>query len=224
VDEHVSCPHGHDVPAGATLCPVCWVRVSGEGKDLSLAGKVESRVPMPLIALGVGAVVFIVGVAVALVLSGGQSGDAVAGPDVTTSSAVAPQPAPTPSASGLVSVAAPLAATLADPVSASSSETCRITTRNQSIPCVSDGTAITFIVCVPDETALLEVQYRPTPDATWENASADVELTHNVSCGDTGLLASVSVAFAADPADIARWRLVGRDDAGDRVWKSPLRS
>lgn len=225
-----TCPRGHEVDADAVLCTVCWVRLDGEdpkAKRARLLGLTWP--PSPTAAAVVGGVLLVTGVAGSLLLVDSTS------PQIVASEASAPAavasapaaPAATPAATPLVdtatAVTAPLAATVTDPVTASPDGACVIQTRDQSIPCTVLGDTVSFEVCVPAATVALEVRTRPVPDAPWQDVSADITIGDQGTCSGSDVTAAVT-ADALGVASDAKWRLVGRDAAGERLWKSSLRS
>jgi hypothetical protein len=68
------------------------------------------------------------------------------------------------------------------------------------------------------------VRTRSTPDDEWVDVPSDVVLIPGGSCASDGQRADVALTAAQFDLAEAKWRLVGRDGSGDKLWKSPLRA
>lgn len=192
-----TCPRGHELAENAVYCTVCWIRVEPVDPEVIAARKRrQRRIWIPL--MGAGAVAL--GVVVGGSLGNGSGGSAGTDPALVAAEAppAAPAPAepsapaPSPSAAEVV-VAAPLAATVAEP------------------------TPRTLEACVPDAADTVVLKGRSTTDEPWVEAPADIVIGEQASCPD----GEVSVTVASD-TDAQRWRLVVRDDSGDRIGKITL--
>ena len=192
-----TCPRGHELAENAVYCTVCWIRVEPVDPEVVAARKRrQRRIWIPL--MGAGAVAL--GVAAGGALGTGSGGGADTQSAVVAAeappAASAPEdssaPAPSPSAAEVV-VAAPLAAT------------------------VAETTPRTLEACLPDAAASVQLKGRSSTDEPWVEAPADIVVGGQEACAE----GEVSVTVASD-SDAQRWRLVVRDDSGDRIGKLTL--
>ena len=218
-----TCPRGHAVAPDAVLCTVCWVRLDGEN-PVTKRERILNVVARPMTAAVVGGVVLAAGVGAALVLSGPTpSSDVVAGEAPTIASSAKATPSPSASVEEQATVTSvPLAATVADPVLTGPDGACLLTTLDQEVPCRLEADLVRFDVCVPADTSILELRTRESADAEWQDVAADVVLLQGGSCANGELRADVAVDAAAFTVSDSKWRLVGRDSGGDKLWKSKL--
>jgi hypothetical protein len=117
----------------------------------------------------------------------------------------------------------PLAATVASPVVTGPDGTCVLDVLDQQATCRAEGDLVRFEVCVPAETAAVEVRTRGTSADPWADVSSDVVLIPGSDCAAEGQRADIALAAAVFDVTESKWRLVGRDTGGDRLWKSKLR-
>lgn len=222
-----TCPRGHAVAPDAVLCTVCWVRLDGED-PVSKRARILSLVSQPLVAVVVGGVVLAAGVGASLILANPTAPPAVVAgeaPAEATPSAASPSPSASASASASeqpVVTAVPLAATIVAPVVTGPDGACRLSALDQQVTCLTEGELVRFEVCVPDETSAVDVRTRPTKDDEWTDVAADVVLLPGDGCGAERLRADVAMAAETFTVTESRWRLVGRDSSGDKLWKSKL--
>jgi len=228
MDAPATCPRGHPVEPDAVLCTVCWVRLDGED-PASKRSRILDLPIKPTSAAVVGGIVLAAGVGAALLMSGQSAPAAVVAVEASPTS-VAPAPssspaAPTPSPSATdqsVVTSVPLAATVTDPVSAGTDEACVLATLDQQVPCRAEGDLVRFEVCVPGDTGLLEVRGRQSKADEWEDVPADVVLLTGGGCASDAARADIAVTAATFASSDSKWRLVGRDDAGEKLWKSKI--
>lgn len=222
MDTITTCPRGHALEENAVLCTVCWIRVVPEDPEVIAARKRRARrIWIPL--FGAGAVLVGVGIGGALEPYIASSTDSAV---VMAEAAAVPVEAPaTADDSAAVAVEEPvavevdpLAATVADPVGADSGA-CVVTLRNQTVDCVTSGEELALTVCVPDTTATIAVATRSSGE--WQPVSSTVTLGQASGCA-AGTVAADLVVPASTGSDGNDWRIVSRDDAGAKVWKSPL--
>lgn len=224
MDTITTCPRGHALEENAVLCTVCWIRVVPEDPEVVAARRRRARrIWLPL--FGAGAVLVGVGLGGALEPYIGQGADTsvvVAGEAAPITPVATAAPADDVAAESVeepVTVAVdPLAATVADPVG-SGADACAVTLRNQSVDCVSVGDELTFSICVPDATTSVTVATRASGE--WEPVSSTVTLGQASAC-PTGTTAADLVVPDFAGSDGSDWRIVSRDEAGAKVWKSPL--
>ena len=202
-----TCPRGHELAENAVYCTVCWIRVEPVDPEVIAARKRrQRRIWIPL--FGAGAVAL--GVAVGGTLGAGsgiEPGAVVAGeaapgpvpvdepPAAEPSIAAAGPDAAGPDAAGAApeTVAAPLAATVAEPAGR------------------------TLTTCVPDGTATVLLKGRSDKDQPWAEIPADTSLGGRGDCPEGEVEATVSAVTEAD-----RWRVITLDDAGERVGRATV--
>lgn len=239
----VTCPRGHAVAPDAVLCTVCWVRLDGEDPQ-SKRARILNVVSRPAGVAVVGGVVLATGIGAAFILANpsappaivaGDSAVVIASPSATAApSASSEQTADAaPSASSLPSAissadeplvtSVPLAATVVGPVTTGPDGTCLLDVLDQETACSAEGELVRFEVCVPAGTATVVVRTRSTPDDEWADVSSDVVLLPGDGCASDGQRADVALAAAGFDVTQSKWRLVGRDTSGDKLWKSKLR-
>lgn len=220
-----TCPRGHAVASDAVLCTVCWVRLDGED-PVSKRARILSLVSQPVVAVVVGGVVLAAGVGASLILANPTAPPAVVAgeaPAATTPLAASPSPSASASASEQpVVTAVPLAATVVAPVVTGPDGACRLSVLDQQVTCLTQGELVRFEVCVPGETSAVDVRTRPTKDDEWTDVAADVVILPGDGCAADGLRADVALTAEAFTVNESRWRLVGRDSSGDKLWKSKL--
>jgi hypothetical protein len=227
-----TCPRGHAVAPDAVLCTVCWVRLDGEDPQNKRA-RILNLVSRPVGVAVAGGVVLAVGVGVALLLANPSAPPAVVAGDasiVIASPAAVPSPTVIPSPAASTSAAdqplvtsVPLAATVARPVVTGPGGECLLDVLDQQAACSAEGDLVRFEVCVPAETAAVELRTRETKDDPWTDVSSDVVLIPGSGCAADGQRADVALAAAVFDVAESKWRLVGRDTSGDKLWKSKLR-
>jgi hypothetical protein len=162
----------------------------------------------------------IVGIAVGGALgtsTGNSDASVVALPPTVTASAPAPSAPGTSSAEPVSVVAAPLAATVADPVQTPADAGCVVIVRDQEIPCSTSDDRIEFTVCVPDATTLIRVGTRPNGNVVFSDASSEIALGGPSDCPVGEIAADIAIdSFSPLPT----WRIAGRDKADVKIWKS----
>ena len=208
------CPRGHAVEENAVYCTVCWVRLEPEDPEVVAARRRRRRFRLPFIA----AAAVLIGAGAGMVLSQTRTTepDLVAEPAASAPVAIVAA-GPSPAAEQPVTVSAPEAATVADPVIASESA-CSIAIDGTSSPCTLTDGRLVFQVCVPEDTATLQARSRASEGADWVDASTDVVLGTAEGC-DAGFVTADVVVDAADAGD-GSWKLVARNGAGDKLWKA----
>lgn len=214
-----TCPRGHPVAPDAVLCTVCWVRLDGED-PVTKRSRILRIATKPVSAAVVGGIVLGAGVGAALLVNAPSTPSAVVAVEAAPTIA-----APTPSASATVQpdvTSVPLAATVTNPIVAGPDTVCILTTLDQQVTCRTEGDLVRFEVCVPGATELLVVRSRQSKDDVWEDVPADVVLLAGGSCASEDARADVAVKTVAFSVSDSNWRLVGRDDAGEKLWKSKL--
>jgi hypothetical protein len=225
METSATCPRGHAVAPDAVLCTVCWVRLDGED-PVSKRARILSLVSQPVVAVVVGGVVLAAGVGASLILANPTAPPAVVAgeaPAATTPSAASPSASASASASDQpVVTAVPLAATIVAPVVTGPDGTCRLSALDQQVTCLTEGELVRFEVCVPAETSRVDVRTRPTKDDKWTDMVADVVLLRGDGCAADLLRADVALTAETFTVNDSRWRLVGRDSSGDKLWKSKL--
>ncbi len=117
----------------------------------------------------------------------------------------------------------PLAATIVTPVDTGPDGACLLTALDQQITCLTEGELVRFEVCVPAGTSTVDLRTRPSADGTWSDAPADVVLLPGGGCAADAQRADVALAAATFTPTESRWRLVGRDSSGEKLWKSKVR-
>jgi hypothetical protein len=235
-----TCPRGHAVEPGAVLCTVCWVRLDGEDPQ-SKRNRILSLVSRPVAVAVVGGVVLAAGVGGALLLANpsappavvaGASSVVVSSPSPSdstgdaTSEAPGDSPTPSPSESAAdqpLVTSVPLAATVANPVVTGPDGTCVLDVLDQQATCRTEGDLVRFEVCVPAQTAAVELRTRSTKKDPWTDVSSDIVLIPGSGCAADGQRADVALAAAVFDVTESKWRLVGRGTGGDKLWKSKLR-
>jgi hypothetical protein len=225
-----TCPRGHEVAPDAVLCTVCWVRLDGEDPE-SKRARALNLVSRPVGVAVVGGVVLAAGVGAALILANpstppavvaGDSSIVIASPSASPSVSASPA-ASAPAAEQPLVTSVPLAATVASPVVTGPDGTCVLDVLDQQATCRAEGDLVRFEVCVPAETAAVEVRTRGTSADPWTDVSSDIVLIPGSGCAADGQRADVALAAAVFDVTESKWRLVGRDTGGDRLWKSKLR-
>lgn len=219
-----TCPRGHAVAPDAVLCTVCWVRLDGED-PVSKRARILNLISQPRVAVVVGGVVLAAGVGASLILANPTTTPAVVAGE---SPAVVTPPSPSPSASASaaeqpVVTAVPLAATVVAPVVTGPDGTCLLSALDQQVTCLTEGELVRFEVCVPSETSAVGLRTRPSQDDAWTDVVADAVLLPGGGCSADGLRADVALTAATFTVNESRWRLVGRDSDGDKLWTSKLR-
>jgi hypothetical protein len=216
-----TCPRGHAVAPDAVLCTVCWVRLDGED-PVSKRARILNLVSQPLVAVVVGGVVLAAGVGASLILADPTAPSAAV---VAGEAPQVPSPSPSPSTQSEqpVVTSVPLAATIATPLVTGPDGACELRTLDQRATCRTEGELVRFEVCAPTDTATVVLRTRLSADGEWADVAADVVLLPGGDCANDGVRADVAVAAAAFTVADTDWRLVGRDDSGDRLWKSRLR-
>lgn len=217
-----TCPRGHTVAPDAVLCTVCWVRLDGED-PVSKRARVLNLVAQPRIALVAGAVVLAAGVGASLLLANPTPPPAVVAGEAPAAAA-SPSPSPSPSTPDQpVVTSVPLAATIVTPVVTGPDGACLLSVLDQQVTCRTEGDLVRFELCVPGETSTVDVRTRLSADDEWADVVADVVLLPGDDCAADGVRADVALAAATFTVNESRWRLVGRDVSGDKLWKSKLR-
>ena len=217
-----TCPRGHTVAPDAVLCTVCWVRLDGED-PVSKRARVLNLVSQPRIALVAGAVVLAAGVGASLLLASPTAPPAmVAGEASLPVASSTPDPSPSASAEPVVT-SVPLAATIVAPGVTGPDGACLLSVLDQQVTCRTEGELVRFEVCVPAETSTVDVRTRSSADDEWADVLADVVLLPGDDCAADGVRADVALAAATFTVNESRWRLVGRDVGGDKLWKAKLR-
>jgi hypothetical protein len=217
-----TCPRGHAVAPDAVLCTVCWVRLDGEDPQTKRA-RILNLVSQPLVAIVVGGVVLAAGVGGALMLANPTPPPAVVAGEVTLPVA-SPSASPSPSAEQPTVTSVPLAATVVSPVVTDPDGTCLLSTLDQQVTCATEGELVRFEICVPAESSTVVVRTRSSTDDEWTDVAADVVLLPGDGCAADDVRADVALAATAFAVAESTWRLVGRDDSGDKLWKSKLRA
>jgi hypothetical protein len=223
-----TCPRGHAVAPDAVLCTVCWVRLDGED-PVSKRARILNLVAQPKVAAVAGGIVLAAGVGASLILA-----NPTAPPSVVAEQAPRPAASPSPVTSSSpgpsstaqdqpVVTSVPLAATIVTPVVTSPDGACRLKVLDQQVTCLTEGELVRFEVCVPSGTSSVDVRTRPSAEAEWTDVAADIVLLPGGDCASDGVRADVALAADAFTVNESRWRLVGRDDSGDKLWKSRLR-
>jgi hypothetical protein len=209
------------VAPDAVLCTVCWVRLDGED-PASKRARILNLVSQPVVAAVVGGVVLAAGVGAALILANPTEPAAVmAGESPALVTPASPRPSgQAPDQPVVTSV--PLAATIVAPVVTGPDGACLLRALDQDVACVNEGELVRFEVCVPSGTSAVDLRTRPSTDEAWADVSADIVLLPGGPCAADGLRADVALAATAFTVTESRWRLVGRDDSGDKLWKSRL--
>ena len=218
-----TCPRGHAVAPDAVLCTVCWVRLDGED-PVSKRARILNLVSQPVVAIVVGGVVLAAGVGASLILANPSAPPAVVAgeaPAVATPAAASPSASASASEQRVVT-AVPLAATIVAPVVTGPDGTCRLSAIDQQVTCLTEGELVRFEVCVPAETSGVDVRTRPTKDEKWTDVAADVVLLPGDGCAADRLRADVALTAETFTVTESRWRLVGRDASGDKLWASKL--
>ena len=212
MDTPTNCPRGHALDEGSIYCTVCWIRVVPvDPIEAAARLRRRRRTFLGITLLAVTGVV--IGSVTGRVLGGGSDSTAVmALPPVAS----APSSAAPPMEAAVV--AAPLAATVADPVSADGG--CSVQVRGQELACTLINDRLTFTVCVPDGTERIRVRTRGTSSGPWQDATYDINLGTGTACPRNEI--SAEVAIDATSMDAAKWRIFGRDDQREKLWKSPL--
>jgi hypothetical protein len=210
------------------LCTVCWVRLDGED-PVSKRARILDVVAQPKVAVVVGGVVLAAGVGASLMLANPsappsvvaeQAPRTVASPSSVTSST--PDPSATAPDQPVVT-SVPLAATIVTPVVTGPDGACRLDVLDQQVTCLTEGQLVRFEVCVPSDTSSVDVRTRPSANAEWSDVAADVVLLPGGDCAAADVRADVALPAATFTVNESRWRLVGRDVSGDKLWKSQLR-
>ncbi len=222
MDTPAECPRGHALNAGTTHCTICWVRVVPEDPTEAAARRRRRRHTILGISL-----LAVTGLVIGGV-TGRVLGDRPSGPTILAQEPVAPAPTSSPTDSSSTPeeattiVAAPLAATVADPVTAPADGSCSVQVRDQEVACGLANERLTFTVCVPDGTERIRVRTRGANTDPWQDASFDVALgiDAGVGCPRNEIAADLSIATTA--VDAAKWRIVGRDSQRTKLWMSPL--
>ena len=212
-----TCPRGHAVEADAVYCTVCWIRVEPEDPQRAAALSRRRRRTFLGIPLLIASSV-IIGIAVGQVL-----GNRAAGPEVVAlpaPSVSATIPVIPSDAASAAAVAAPLAASVADPVMSASASACLLQLRDQNAPCAIGPDTTTVTVCVPEVTTVLTVEMRPAGSDTWQDVSTQARLDGAGSCPSGSLAAELAIDATGIGSDGAAWRIKALDSAGARVWKS----
>jgi hypothetical protein len=225
MDPVTECPRGHPLAEDAVYCTVCWIRVQPEDPEVVSARTKRRRwLFMGIPLLGGSAIIVGIAVGGALGTSTGNSGaSVVALPPTVTASAPAPSAPSTPITSSTAAaepvsvVAAPLAATVADPVKTPADAACIAIVRDQEVACVTSDDRLEFTVCVPDATTLIRVGTRPNDNVVFSDASSEIELGGPSDCPAGEIAAAIAIdSFSPLPT----WRIVGRDKADLKIWKS----
>lgn len=216
--EVLKCPRGHDVAEGAVLCTVCWVRLVPEDPEVVAARRRQRRrrIWLPFAAasaIGIGALV-------GATLASSSSPEPAIVAAAAAPSAAAPAPQPVGSAEAVVVVAQPEAATIADPIAPGLGD-CTVSVLEQDAECTVDGDVLTFQICVAESTSAVQVRTRVDEASEWQDVSSTVTLGADDTCGTGEMTADVEVSAAAVAAD-AKYRLVGTDAVGGKLWKSKL--
>lgn len=216
-----TCPRGHAVAPDAVLCTVCWVRLDGED-PVSKRARILNLVSQPLVAVVVGGVVLAAGVGASLIVANPTEPSAVVAGEAPALVAP-PSPSPSPEASDQpVVTSVPLAATVAAPIVTGPDGGCVLDTLDQQVTCLTEGEFVRFEICVPADTSTVDVRTRPSADVEWTDVSANVVLLPGGGCAADGLRADIALSAEDFTVNEARYRLVGRDSGGDRLWKSKL--
>ncbi len=218
------CPRGHDLAENAVYCTVCWIRVEPEDPAIVEArARRRRRIWIPLFA----ASSVLVGVAVGGTLAAQSTASVVAESEASSAQAnttASPDGEPTSDgtseAAPVTATNVPLAATVVEPVV--DQEECTARLLDQDVACAVDAEALAFTVCVPEATALMRARSRAADSDEWLTAASDVVLGGAGACAPGSVSAQVSIAAAAAGADGSTWRMVGRDTADQKIWKSRL--
>ncbi|MCX6432049.1 MAG: hypothetical protein NTX29_04435 [Actinobacteria bacterium] len=212
MDTPARCPRGHALNEGTIFCTVCWIRVVPED-PIEAAARLRRRrrTFLGISLLAVTGVV--IGSVTGQVLTGSSDGTTVVALPL-----VASTPASAAPSEATAVVAAPLAATVADPVSAEGN--CTVQVRGQDLPCTLVNDRLTFTVCVPAGTQRIRVRTRGSSSEPWQDATYVISLGTGTNCPTNEI--SAEVAIDATSIDAAKWRIVGRDDQREKLWKSPL--
>ena len=182
------CPRGHDLAENAVYCTVCWVRVAPEDPErVAARRRRQRRVWFPL--LGAGAVALGIAAGGTLGSSTGPVGDAVTAAAPVADVPVPASAEPTPMEEPVTVMAAPMAATFAEP------------------------TLLT--VCVPQDASDVTVRIRRVDDQPWQDESADISLDGRGACPSDEVEATVS--FDETLSEGTRVKIVARNDAGERL-------
>jgi hypothetical protein len=221
----ITCPRGHPVEDEAVLCTVCWVRLDGEDPENKRA-RALNLVSRPVVAAVVGAVVLAAGVGAAIILANPSAPPGVIAGE---SAVVIAPPSPSESAEEPSAVeqpivtSVPLAATVVSPAATGADSPCLLNVLDQEAACRTEGDLVRFEVCVAAETSTVEIRTRPSADDKWADVSSDVVFLPGDGCAAGGQRADVALAAASFDVTESKWRLVGRDSTGDKLWKSKLR-
>lgn len=227
-----TCPRGHAVAPDAVLCTVCWVRLDGEAPE-SKRARILNLVSRPVGIAVAGGVVLAAGVGAALLLANPSAPPAVVAGDapiIVASPAAIPSPTeiPSPAASAPAAdqplvTSVPLAATVVSPVVTGPDGECLLDVLDQQAVCRAEGDLVRFEVCVPADTAAVELRTRGTKKDPWTDVSSDVVLIPGSGCAADGQRADIALSAAGFDVAESKWRVVGRDGSGDKLWKSKLR-
>ena len=200
MDTPAECPRGHALNEGTTYCTVCWVRVVPEDPAEMAARRTRRRHTILGISLLAVTGVLVGGVA-GKVIGGTSSGPTImAMPLVASATPSAPASTTASSAPDAPTtvVAAPLAATVADPVTGPGDGNCAVQVRGQEVACNLGDDQLTFTVCVPAGTERIRVRTRGTSSEPWQDASYDVALgiDAGADCPSNEIAADVSSEVA----------------------------
>jgi hypothetical protein len=219
------CPRGHELAENAVYCTVCWIRVEPEDPArVAARQRRRRRIWIPLLATSSILIGVVIGGAMGAG-SAGSEGSIVAQDAAETVGTANPEPSaqasPETSAEALPvdSGVTPLAATVVEesPVGSCSAEVL-----GQTVPCTDPADALAFTICVPDGTARVKVSTRESADADWQPVSSDATFGSAADCSAGSVAAEITVFEAVAGTPEATWRLAGRDDINEKLWKSRL--
>ena len=209
---------------------MCWVRLDGEDPQ-SKRARILNLASRPVGIAVAGVAVLAAGVGAALLLANPSAPPAVVAGEasiVVASPTAIPTPTAIPAASAPAAdqplvTSVPLAATVVSPVVTGPDGECLLDVLDQQATCRAEGDLVRFEVCVPADTAAVEVRTRGTKEDPWTDVSSDVVLIPGSGCAADGQRADIALAAAAFDVAESKWRVVGRDSSGDKLWKSKLR-